>query len=67
LREIGNLEELKIVVKRGEETSDFPFWNLINGPIADAIYHCGQIVSYRRSSVNPSNPKVSVFTGKTRE
>lgn len=41
-----------------------PFWNLINGPIADAIHHTGQIISFRRSSGNPVNPKVSVLMGK---
>jgi hypothetical protein len=66
LRETGSVEDLKIVFKRGEETSEFPFWNLINGPIEDAIYHTGQIVSYRRSSGNPSDPNVNVFTGKNR-
>ncbi len=67
LRETGDVEACKIVFKRGEETSEFPFWNLINGPIADAIYHTGQIVSYRRSSGNPTDPNVNVFRGKTRE
>lgn len=66
LRETGNVEDLKIVFKRGEETSEFPFWNLINGPIEDAIYHTGQVVSYRRSSGNPSDPNVNVFSGKNR-
>ena len=67
LRETGDVSECKIIFKRGEETSEFPFWNLINGPIEDAIYHTGQIVSYRRSSGNPSNPNVNVFRGKNRE
>ena len=66
LRETGDVGEMKIVFKRGEETSEFPFWNLINGPISDAIYHTGQIVSYRRSAGNPSNPNVNVFRGKNR-
>ncbi|MDO5969945.1 hypothetical protein Q4Q35_08995 [Flavivirga aquimarina] len=45
----------------------FPFWNIINGPIADALWHCGQVVMLRRASGNPFNSKVSVFTGKVRE
>ncbi|TGV03066.1 hypothetical protein EM932_08490 [Flavivirga rizhaonensis] len=45
----------------------FPFWNIINGPIADALWHCGQVVLLRRASGNPFNSKVSVFTGKLRE
>lgn len=67
LRETGDVSELKIIFKREDTTSEFPFWNLLNGPIADAIYHCGQIVSYRRTTGNPINPNVSVFRGKTRE
>jgi len=61
------LEDCKIVFQNGEETTEFPFWNAINGPIADALWHCGQVVSFRRSSGNPFNPKVSVFSGKVRE
>ncbi|MEL6254489.1 MAG: hypothetical protein AAFR87_20945 [Bacteroidota bacterium] len=60
------LSELKIIFKRGENSSEFPYWNMINGPIADAIYHTGQIVSFRRSAGNPMNPKVNVFMGKNR-
>lgn len=41
----------------------FPFWNVINGPVSDAIYHTGQIVLLRRMSGNPMNPKVNVLTG----
>jgi len=61
-----NLSELKVIFKRGENESEFPFWNVINGQISDAIYHTGQVVSFRRSSGNPMNPKVNVFSGKTR-
>jgi len=61
------LEDCKMVFKRGERTSEYPFWNTINGPIADAIWHCGQVVSFRRSSGNPFNSKVSVLAGTVRE
>ena len=61
-----NLEDCQIQFKRGEKTSTAPFWNLLNGPLADAIYHTGQIVSYRRTTGNPINPLVSVFSGKNR-
>lgn len=40
-----------------------PLWNFYNGPLADAIYHTGQIVLLRRMSGNPMNPKVNVLTG----
>ncbi len=59
-----NINTAKIIFQRGEKTTEFPIWNLINGPISDAIYHCGQIVSFRRSSGNPILPGVNVFTGK---
>ncbi|HHM21224.1 MAG TPA: hypothetical protein ENJ20_04280 [Bacteroidetes bacterium] len=63
----GDLEKYKIIFKRGDRISEFPFWNLINGPIADAIWHCGQVVSFRRSSGNPFHSGVSVFSGKIRQ
>lgn len=44
----------------------FPFWNAINGPIADAIYHTGQVVLMRRMSGNPINPNISVLSGSER-
>ncbi len=61
------LEDCKIVFERGERRSEYPFWNNLNGPIADALWHTGQVVSFRRSSGNPINPKVSVFLGRVRE
>jgi uncharacterized damage-inducible protein DinB len=67
LRQTGDISESKIIFKRDETLSEFPFWNLLNGPLADAIYHTGQIVSYRRTTGNPIHPNVSVFRGKTRE
>ena len=60
------LEDCQIQFKRGEKTSSAPFWNLMNGPLADAIYHTGQIVSYRRTTGNPISPLVNVFSGKNR-
>ncbi len=62
-----DLNDHKIIFKRGDRTSEFPFWNLINGPISDALWHCGQVVSFRRASGNPMNPNVNVFRGTIRE
>ncbi|WNJ18211.1 DinB family protein [Pontibacter sp. G13] len=56
-----------IEFERGGNTTTFPVWNLINGPIADAIYHTGQIVSFRRTSGNPIRPGVNVFMGTVKE
>lgn len=63
----NGLADFPIIFQRGDQKREFPFWNLLNGPIADAIYHVGQIVSQRRASGNPMNPKVNVFIGKNRE
>ena len=62
-----DLEDCKIIFVRDSGTSEFPFWNNINGPIADALWHCGQVVSFRRASGNPFNSKVSVFSGTVRD
>ncbi|MCP3932890.1 MAG: hypothetical protein GY705_27780 [Bacteroidetes bacterium] len=61
------LEDCKIIFQRSEVKSEFPFWNNLNGPLADALWHTGQIVSLRRSSGNPFNSKVSLFNGTVRE
>ena len=60
-----DMKEYAVIFQRGENSSEFPFWNMLNGPIADAIYHVGQVVSFRRTAGNPMNPKVNVFMGKT--
>jgi len=38
------------------------FWNLISGPLADALTHIGQIAAWRRQAGNPA-PKVNHFKG----
>ncbi|MFK7771707.1 MAG: hypothetical protein AB8F94_06195 [Saprospiraceae bacterium] len=65
-KEGAKVEAMKVVFQRGEKTSEFPFWNLVNGPIEDAIWHAGQLVYNRRASGNPLAPGVSVFSGKKR-
>ena len=58
------LEEMPIMTTKNDGTiRSIPIWHLINGQISDAIYHTGQIVSYRRSSGNPMAEGVSVFWG----
>lgn len=49
------------------DSSRLPFWNMINGPISDAIWHCGQLVTLRRASGNPFNSKVNLLTGKLKQ
>ncbi len=62
-----DLSRSNIIFQRGERKSEFPFWNLLNGPLADAIYHTGQIVAFRRAAGNPLPAGVNVFIGKTKE
>jgi len=67
LRASDDLTDFNLIFTSERGTSEFPFWNNINGPIADAIWHTGQVVLLRRASGNPFNSKVSVFNGKLRE
>jgi hypothetical protein len=60
---LEDLEKAKVLFDRGGKQSQFPLWNLINGPISDALYHTGQVVSFRRSSGNPIPKGVNVFLG----
>lgn len=62
LRTSEDISQFKLIF--GER--EFPFWNNINGPIEDAIWHCGQVVLLRRSSGNPFNSKASLFSGKVK-
>lgn len=62
-----NLDAYAILFQNGTKTTRYPIWNLINGPIEDALWHVGQVVSFRRSSGNPINLKVNVLTGKVGE
>ncbi|MBC3758570.1 hypothetical protein H7U19_09160 [Hyunsoonleella sp. SJ7] len=67
-----NFESASDILKASENLVEFDndkysFWNIINGPIADALWHCGQVVMLRRASGNPFNSKASVFWGKLRD
>ena len=64
LAEGKKLEDCKIIFGSSRE---FDFWYNINGPISDAIWHVGQIITFRRTSGNPYNNKASVFSGKVRK
>lgn len=77
-RTLENIKEASEILKNanGEDLTgynmvfpnvEFPFWNLINGPIADAINHVGQIITLRRTNGNPINQNISVLQGKVRD
>lgn len=59
--------QMQVIFQRGKEQYRYPIWNLLNGPLADAIYHTGQVVSFRRTTGNPIQKGVNVFIGKTKE
>jgi hypothetical protein len=40
-----------------------PFWHMLNGPLADALTHVGQINAFRRLAGNPT-PRAGLFVGK---
>ncbi|MBK8503873.1 MAG: hypothetical protein IPL46_17655 [Saprospiraceae bacterium] len=63
----SNLEDMPMIFQRSNGNSEYPFWNLINGPICDALWHVGQVVTFRRSSGNPLPSGVSVLTGTKRD
>jgi len=63
----ADIQKMNIIFVRGERQSEFPFWNHLNGPIADALWHTGQVVASRRASGNPLSPRVSVFMGTVRQ
>ena len=62
-----DLSKFTMVFGSGENKTVFPFWNQINGPISDALWHVGQVVSFRRSSGNPFPKGVSVLRGVRRQ
>lgn len=62
-----DLEGFIIIFKNNQGLSKFPYWYNINGPIADALWHTGQVVLLRRASGNPFNSKISVLQGKLRD
>ncbi|UZO79677.1 hypothetical protein NBT05_12015 [Aquimarina sp. ERC-38] len=62
-----DIQKVQMNFQREEKLYPFPLWNLLNGQLADALYHTGQLVSFRRTSGNPLDPKVNVFTGINRK
>ena len=64
LKKAFDLSALKSQLPRTRDNT-FAFWNQLNGPISDAIWHSGQVVMNRRASGNPLRKGVNVFLGKT--
>jgi hypothetical protein len=62
-----DLKDYKAMFEQQDKIVELPFWNLLNGPIADCLWHVGQIVSFRRSSGNPFSERVDVFRGMVKD
>jgi hypothetical protein len=62
-----DLELFKMIFEGPSYSTEYPFWNELNGPLADALWHVGQVVTFRRSSGNPFNSQVSVLKGELKE
>ena len=60
LKKMSN-EDLSEIEKK--TSRKLPFWYWINGPLADALTHVGQITSWRRIAGNPQLKGVNVFIG----
>jgi hypothetical protein len=58
-----DMKSLTIRFMRDEKMMEYPFWNQLNGPISDCLWHVGQIVLLRRASGNPFSEKLSLFAG----
>ena len=56
----SHIESLDEAALFAIEVEGNPFWHVINGPLADALTHTGQIASLRRINGNPV-PKHNVF------
>lgn len=59
-----DLASFDMVFQNTNGTQEYPFWNALNGPIADALWHVGQVVTFRRSSGNPLPEGVGVLVGR---
>jgi len=61
--ELGEGGLSRVVLVGGRESTTFPVWYLINGPLSDALTHVGQVTSWRRILGKPV-PKHDVFRGR---
>jgi hypothetical protein len=63
LKKSDDLDNMKIIYEGKNGMVEYPFWIHMNGPIADCIWHVGQIVSFRRTTGNPIASNLSFFNG----
>ena len=67
LKNSDDLENMKIIYEGRNGRVEYPFWNNLNGPIADCLWHVGQIVSFRRTAGNPIADNLSFFNGTVKD
>lgn len=53
----------KAAVTAGQKRYD-PFWNQLNGPLEDAVWHSGQIAILRRIAGNPIAGGIDFYSGE---
>lgn len=63
LKKSNDLSNFTVKLIRNNAQVEYPFWNQINGPIADALWHVGQVVLLRRSAGNPFPKGINLFAG----
>lgn len=61
----SDFEKFDMIFKYPDGNSqEYPVWNVMNGPLSDALWHVGQVVLMRRGAGNPFSSKVGVLEGK---
>ena len=60
---LKEMKDSELVEMEKNTSRKLPFWYWINGPLADALTHVGQITSWRRIAGNPQLKGVNVFIG----
>jgi hypothetical protein len=63
LLEMSDAQLAALSITGRPEMGALPFWNMLNGPLADALTHVGQVNSWRRLAGNPA-PRADVFRGR---
>ena len=60
---LKEMSDTDLINLEKETSRKLPFWYWINGPLADALTHVGQITSWRRIAGNPQLKGFNVFIG----
>lgn len=62
----NSLEKKSVKITVGDSPMEFNIWHMLN-PLLDAMFHTGQITTFRRANGNPIDPSVQPFFGKRME